>query len=123
MFYLIEVAIGDDNDQSISDLVLYANTKERVIDAIDLHFKQELTVEDFDHDSVERDGDGSSHVGHLWYEDDIPYHADYYIRDSFTSLDEAVAARSRYHGWLGAFGYESRDPDGNPFLGDIERKG
>src|SRR5690606_22754029 len=92
VFYLIEVAIGDDNDQSISDLVLYANTKERVIDAIDLHFKQELTAEDFDHDSVERDGDVSSHVGLLWYEDAIPYHADYYVSGSFSSLDEAVAA-------------------------------
>lgn len=88
-FYRFEHHTGDDNDNSINDVVVEAATKEEAQSIlIDL-----LTSEGF------KDDTGNEDIFGMKYVNDIPYHEDFYFREEHETLGEAEKARARYHGY------------------------
>ena len=93
MFFLFENHTGDDNDNSIDDLVVEAPSAFAALDYLDRKLRSK-------HRTAQTDGD-ETHVTSLWYRGDRPFHDDFYLQSSHATQSGAEQARARYHGWLG----------------------
>jgi|SRR3989304_7250914 len=100
MYYLVENHYGDDNDNSITDIIVEAKNNNEVFSKLKIDY-----IDDFWKDAEE---DGDDEVMYLMkYEESddpenpIPLHNDYYITESFKKIEDAREARARYHGYGG----------------------
>ena len=91
MFYRFECHSGDDNFQTIGDVVVDAASLE---DALEVLLKEVQHLPD-----VIIDGDGERLYA-LWYEDeegDIPLHHDFYFQEVYDTYDAALRDFSIWH--------------------------
>ena len=88
-FYLFEHHTGDDNDNSISDVVVEATSKEEAQSILTTQNKTEGYDDDL----------GNEEVTGMKYEEDTPYHSDFYFQSEHETLQDAESARAQYHGY------------------------
>ena len=88
-FYLFEHHTGDDNDNSISDVVVEATSKEEAQSIL----TTQNETEGYDDDL------GNEEVTGTKYEEDTPYHSDFYFQSECESLEECEQKRCKFHGY------------------------
>lgn len=107
-YYLINVAHGDDNDQSWTDLIIACSQDHGTIhDAIIALFESQWSGGEEGLAEVDIMADVEV-VYCLWYENEIPYHSDYHIEGAYLRLGDAVENIARYHAKDAVYDYDDR---------------
>lgn len=92
MFYIFERHVGDDNDNSISEGYVEAETLEEACEALQKYLEEK-------HKDADIGGDDVS-VTAMYFKDEIPYHEDFY---SITFVNKRPdKACVKYHAWDGS---------------------
>ncbi len=92
MYFVFERHVGDDNDNSISEGYVEAETLEEACEALQKYLEEK-------HKDVDIGGDDAS-VTAMWFENGIPHHEDFY---SIIVLNkEPDKACVKYHSWDGS---------------------
>ena len=92
MFFVFERHIGDDNDNSISEGYVEAETLEEACDALQKYLEEK-------HKDVDIGGDDVS-VTAMWFENEIPHHEDFYPIIVLNKPPDKSCVK--YHGWNGS---------------------
>ena len=91
MFYIFERHVGNDNDNSVSEGYVEAETLEEACEALQKHLEAK-------HKDVDIGGDHAD-VTAMWFENEIPHHEDFYsIAMGSKEPDKACV---KYHAWDG----------------------
>ena len=98
MFYFFHCHIGDDNDNSIGDVIVDAATLEEAFSILQRQIPE-------NYDIVEGDGEtlytlyleGTGEIDSFGDEYYIPWHFDFYFQSEHGTLDDALECMSIWH--------------------------
>lgn len=88
-YHLFTIDHGDDNDNSVADLIVVADSPRAALEALERRIARLIP-------RAEIDGDENS-VNALWFRGDIPMHHDHRYVSSHATESDADSNRARYH--------------------------